>query len=182
MELLLQSDFNCIGDVAKHCDLEKLCIAENEAIQFDLAQLFCDNWDEIYNTFVEVNEGSDDVDKINLINGGTYLGCGEKERKHDGIRGILTRYAYARYVTINGYSDTASGLKTKTNEFSMPVPLKELEQFADKYRNMGLILFKKTKNYMDCKDGNCGCGCSVGKCDGTKAKGYGFKSKNITKR
>ena len=188
MELLQQSDFNKIGNIAKHCDLEKLAIAENEAILFDLAQLFCENWSEIETIFEEVNNGSEDADKINLIEGGVYLGCNGKDKKHSGVRDILTYYTYARYVIINGYSDTATGLKTKTDTFTMPVPLKELEQFADKYRNMGLIIFDQVQNYL-CKSksvftwykGECNCGCSDGKCDGTKAKGFGFKSKNITK-
>lgn len=188
MELLQQADFNCIGNVAQHCDKEKMCIAEKEAIQFDLSQLFCENWDEIEQIYNEVNEGSLDADKLNLIQGGVYIGCNGKNKKHGGIRDLLAYYSYSRYVIINGYSDTATGLKQKTDTFTLPVALKELEQFAEKYRNMGLISFRQIENYLcNNKDiftwwkGNCKCGCSDGKCTGTKAKGYGFKSTNITK-
>lgn len=189
MELLQQSDFSCIGNVAKHCDNEKMCIAENEAIIFDVAQLFCDTWDEIEQIFKEVNEGSLDADKLNLINGGVYLGCNGKNKKHNGVRDLLAYYSYSRYVIINGYSDTATGLKQKTDSFTIPIPLKELEQFADKYRNMGLTIFNQIENYL-CKskdiftwhNGNCNCGCESGNCEGqTKNKGFGFKSSNITK-
>ena len=45
--IINQSDFDCIGQVAKHCDLQKLCVAINEAQDFDLSELFCDFWNEI---------------------------------------------------------------------------------------------------------------------------------------
>ena len=32
--------YNCIGILAKHCDNSKLCTAENEASNFDLAELY----------------------------------------------------------------------------------------------------------------------------------------------
>ena len=188
MELLKYSDFKNIGNVAKHCDKEKMDVAENEAILFDVAQLFCENWDEIESIFIEVNEGSTDENKINLINGGNYVGCGGGAKKHSGVRDLLAYYSYSRYVIINGYSDTATGLKQKTDDFTIPIALKELEQFADKYRNMGLIVFGQIENYLcsnkeffTWRKGDCKCGCSDGKCTGTKAKGYGFKSSNITK-
>jgi len=51
---LLPSQYNCIGILAKHCDLSKLCVAENEASNFDLAELFCDFWVEIEQINAEI--------------------------------------------------------------------------------------------------------------------------------
>ena len=53
---------------------------------------------------------------------------------------------------------------------------------------MGLIIFNQIQNYL-CRNkgiftwynGVCECGCEDGKCEGTKAKGYGFKSKKYNK-
>ena len=104
---------------------KKMCIAEKEAIQFDLSQLFCEE-NEIETIYNEVNEGSLDADKLNLIQGGVYVGCNGKNKKHSGIRDLLAYYSYSRYVIINGYSDTATGLKQKTDSFTLPIPLKRI--------------------------------------------------------
>jgi hypothetical protein len=195
---LLPNQYNCIGIVAKHCDLSKLCIAENEASNFDLAELFCDFWIEIeqindevlaYQADPELPIPDNYDEKLALLNGGTYLDCSQKQRPFEGIYKILTYYSYSRYIVLNGFSDTPNGLVQKTNEFSIPKSLKELEQFSDKYRNMGKISFERTVRYIcqnteifdysHCPVDKCGCG--SGKCGSTKAKGYGFKSRNVTK-
>lgn len=195
---LLPTQYNRIGILAKHCDLNKLCVAENEASNFDLAELFCDFWMEIETIANEVEayiadpqlpEPTNYAEKTFLLNGGTYLDCSEKQRPFEGIYKIMAYYSYARYVVLNGFNDTATGMVTKTNEFSIPKTLKELESFADKYRTMGRISFERTESYIcqnseifdysHCPKDKCGCGSE--KCGSTKAKGYGFKSRNINK-
>lgn len=195
---LLSSQYNCIGIIAKHCDLSKLCVAENEASNFDLAELFCDFWMEIeaINTEVkayiadsELPEPTNYAEKTFLLNGGVYLDCSEKQRPFEGIYKIMAYYSYARYIVLNGFNDTANGMVSKTNEFSIPKTLKELESFSDKYRTMGKISFERTLKYIcknseifdysNCPTDNCGCGSE--KCGNTKAKGYGFRSRNISK-
>lgn len=194
---LQQSQYNCIGIVAKHCDLSKLCVAENEASNFDLSELFCDYWltieeiSEELQAYIDNPELPEPVNyelKYELLFGGFYFDCKNKKRPFQGVYTLMAYYSYARYIVLNGFSDTPNGLVTKTNEFSIPKTLRELEQFADKYRNMGLLTFKKIKNFLcsnnevfnfqDCPK-TCGCGCDD--CGGTKAKGYGYKSINITK-
>jgi len=195
---LLHSQYNCIGIVAKHCDLSKLCVAEDEASNFDLAELFCDFWITIEqidtkvqayiaNPELPIPENYDE--KYALLYGGIYLDCSQKQRPFDGIYKILTYYSYSRYIVLNGYSDTPNGLVQKTNEFSIPKSLKELELFADKYRTMGKISFDRTVRYIcqnseifdysHCPKDKCGCGYE--NCGSTKAKGYGFKSRNVNK-
>lgn len=197
---LQQSQYNCIGIIAKHCDLSKLCVAEKEASDFDLAELFCDFWVDIEAIDIEIHAYDDAPDpkptppenyiqKKALLEGGVYTDCLEKQRPFGGVYDILARYSYSRYIILNGFSDTPNGMVQKTNEFSIPKSLKELEQFADKYRNMGKISFERTIRYIcqnstvfdfdNCPKDKCGCGSN--KCGGTKAKGYGFRSSNINK-
>lgn len=197
---LLPSQYNCIGILAKHCDNTKLCIAENEASNFDLAELFCDFWVEIEQIESEVKAYDDApepkpvppenyAEKKALLEGGNYTDCAGKLRPFEGIYKILVYYSYSRYTILNGFSDTPNGLVQKTNEFSIPKSLKELELFADKYRNMGLISFERTQRYIcqntaifdytHCPKDKCGCGSD--KCGGTKAKGYGLRSRNVNK-
>lgn len=206
--MLQPNDFNNVGLVAAHCDLKKLNIAEKEAYNFDLGELFCDFWDEVIEIWNEIDAylaelaaceadpecetppviPDDYQQKYNLIYGGEFTGCNGKTRNHLGVKAILVYYTYARYVILNGYNDTPTGIVTKTNDFSIPKPLKELEMFADKYRSMGKVSFDKTVGFLcanteyftwtDCKK----CGCGTEKCQGrTKAKGYGFTSSTISK-
>lgn len=195
---LLPLQYNCIGILAKHCDLSKLCVAENEASNFDLSELFCDFWMEIEAIVLEVEayianpelpKPTNYTEKTFLLNGGVYLDCSEKQRPFEGVYKIMAYYSYARYIVLNGFNDTATGMVTKTNDFSIPKTLKELESFADKYRTMGLISFERTVRYIcqnseifdysHCPKDKCGCGSE--KCGSTKAKGYGFRSRNINK-
>lgn len=197
---LTHLQYNCIGILAKHCDNSKLCTAENEASNFDLAELFCDFWVEIESIATEIEtydaapepkpeQPENYTEKKSLLEGGTYLDCKEKQRPFEGIYKTLAYYSYSRYIILNGFSDTPNGLVQKTNEFSIPKSLKELELFADKYRNMGLISFERTVRYIcqnsaifdysNCPNDKCGCGSD--KCGGTKAKGYGLRSRNVTK-
>lgn len=197
---LLPQQYNCIGILAMHCDLSKLCVAENEASNFDLAELFCDFWVEIeqINTEIIAYDNSEEpkppipdnyTEKKALLDGGNYTDCGGKLRPFEGIYKIMAYYSYARYVMLNGFNDTSTGLVQKTNEFSIPIDQKALNNFADKYRNMGLISFERTQRYI-CQNTNIfdythctkdKCGCGSDKCGGTKAKGYGFRSSNVNK-
>lgn len=209
---LIQSDYNCIGQVAMHCNLEKLCIAQEQSTEFDLEELYCNDWIDIlaiwneiidYRIAVEVCDADPDCDtpptepidyalKVNLIEGGTYTNCNGKTATHNGVKRVLVYYSYGRYVLLNGNNDTASGLVTKTDQFAIPKTQKELEGIADQYRNMGLISFEKTikflcanKTTFDFFNSNtckykCGCGCDDN-CGGTKARGYGLRSSNISK-
>lgn len=209
--MLVKEDYNCIGQVAQHCDNDKLCISENEALQFDLSKLYCSFWFdilEIWNELiayeVSVSECALDPEcttpptepnnyelKRNLIFGGDYQNCNGKTRLHKGVKMVLIYYSYARYTLENQVSDTASGLVKKNNDFSTNVDYKELKDRSDKYRNFGLSTYndtlhflcanKSTFTWFDSKE--CGyCGCGSEKCSGTQAKGYGFKSSNISKQ
>lgn len=181
---LVQSDFACIAQLATHCDTQKLCVAVEEAKIFDMEPTLCDlmldveaNWDntaEPWNT---------------LINGGDYLGCNGKTKRHLGLKRVFVYYTYARYSVLNSFNDTPNGSVTKTNNFSIPKPLKEIESFSDKYRSMAYRTWKGVEAYLcvnkdlfdnfnsyDCKK----CGCN-GTCNSDKIKGYGFKGSNVSK-
>lgn len=188
---LLPEDFECIGNVAKHCDLQKLCIATEEARIFDLIPLFCfdfvadilENWN--------VTPKTEGYEKYrDLICGGNYTHDG-KTYLNMGLKSVWVYYSYARYLLINQFNDTANGTVTKQNEFSIPTPLKEITDFSNKYRAMGREAFESVQAYL-CRnkedfpkfnDCNCrlDCGCS-GACGcGKTKKMTGFKFKTISK-
>jgi len=182
---LTKNDFLPIGQVAKHCNLEKLQIAINEAILFDLKPLLCDLFFDI-----DVNWESADEKWIELIQPLGFIGCNDKNFSHQGIKNVLVRYAYARYTIINNLDDTPNGGVNKTNDFSIPKAYNDLKQISERYRNMGYELWKEVEMYIclkkesytnsnfDCKS----CGCN-GKCGSkTKIKGFGIIGNNITKK
>lgn len=181
---LQQSDFTGIGNVAKHCDLPKLETAINEAILFDLKPLLCD-------LFYDVDENWEDTEGIwfDLIEPLQFEGCNGRMKSHQGLKNVLIRYAYARYVILNNFDDTPNGGVTKTNAWSIPKPFADIKQISDRYRSMAYDQWQEVEAYIclnkedypdsdfDCK----ACGCN-GKCGSkTKAKGYGIRMNNVSK-
>ena len=200
IQLITQPDFDCIGQVAKHCDLTKLCVAINEAQDFDMYGLYCRFWEYIIQVWQEVETYQQEPElpepenytlKLSLLCGGYYEACNGKQRRNFGVKRALVYYSYARYLIINQNNDTPSGTVRKTNEFSMPVPLKEVEMMADRYRSMGYDSYRSTIDFLcinkdvftefngkECK----GCGCASDDCGETRAKGYGIKTNVIHKK
>ena len=189
-----QSDFDCVGLVASHCDLKKLCIATEESKIFDLIPLFCfdfvndvlENWN-ISETLPEPTEENPentipnpDFEKYQkLICGGNYTDSDGKIHQNLGFKKVWIYYAYARYVLINQINDTANGTVRKQNDWSVPTPLKEVNDISNKYRNMGKFAFESVQEFL-CEnkdlfpkfdDCNCKkqCGC-VGACTCGKTK------------
>lgn len=187
MVTLTPEDFKPVAQLAAHCDLTKLNIATREAIRYEMETLFCDFWLE-----VETNWASTDPTWRSLIDGDNYTGCNDRNRRHAGLKDALVHFAYSRYLILNGFNDTPTGNVTKNVDFSIPKPLKEIQSFADKYRNMGIITVERIKNYLCLQDSevfttyekkDChACGCN-GECGSDKINttGYGVKSKNISK-
>jgi hypothetical protein len=186
MIALNKTDFTLLGQVALHCDSQKLQIAIQEAIQFDLKELSCDFFTEL-----EINWGSTDEDWISLVNGGTYTNCRGNAISFQGLKIALIYFSYSRYIIINSYDDTPNGQVTKTNQFTLPKPLKEMEAYATKYKNLGLTAFNgstaylcqfkadtrfKSYDFTKCKI----CTCNACKPQ-TKGRQFGLRGQNITK-
>jgi|SRR5690606_18150588 len=184
MITLQQSDFTGVGNIAKHCNLEKLQIAINESILFDLKPLLCD-------LFIEVDENWDDTEGIwfDIIDPLQFEGCNGKTKSHEGLKNVLIRYSYARYVILNNFDDTPNGGVTKTNDWSIPKPYSDIKQVSDRYRSMAYEMWKEVEAYVclnrevyENADFDCApCGCN-GKCGSkTKSKGYGIRVTNVSR-
>lgn len=143
-EYLSVLDFNCVGNIAMHCDIPKLCIAIDESKHFDLIPLFC--FDFLNDVFANWN--SEDAKYRGLIDGATFVSCGGKTDYHHGIKRVWVYYAYARYLLINRMNDTPNGLVSKTNDFSIPIQHDEITGFSNKYRAMGREAFESVRRYL----------------------------------
>lgn len=199
------NDFSCVGVIANHCDNNKICIAENEAINFDVSNLFCECWNSVLLIWEEVDsylaaaaacESDPDCNtppvppenyslKYQLIYGGSYLSCKDNVMTSEGVKKCLIYYTYSRYLLINSINDTATGMNYKNNDFATNIPIKDLESIADKYRNMGYSTFKRVRAFLcyhkliecfKCKECKCGDSSCSG---GTENKGFGFRSRII---
>jgi hypothetical protein len=185
IKLVDRSDFNCIAQLATHCDNKKLCIAISEAQEFDLSGLLCDFWYDIL-------EHIDNPEYKILLCGGTYEDCNRKAKRFPGLKRVLVYYSYSRYLLINEFNDTPSGNVSHTNDYSLAKSLKEISLFADKYRSMAYESWKKTELYLcsnkdkfpEFNSVNCPkCRCIEDNCNGsTQSQGYGIKTSIIKKK
>lgn len=192
---LQPSDFGCVGLITKSCDISKLCIAINESKEFDMEPIFCyDFFDEVLTKWENLPESDlseEEQNYKNLIYGSTYLSNG-KTKKHLGIKKLWTYYAYAKYVVINAHNDSPNGLTTKQNDWSMPVPLKEINSISARYSNMAKETLVNIKEYLclnkekfskfdDCEC-RLQCGCTGAcNCDGKPKRVSGFKFRSVSR-
>ena len=198
---LRPTDFACVGTVTASCNLSKICIAIDDALLFDIEPLLCtgfmadilSKWQEILN----VPTGDPTPEALikwqELIYGSSYSNCHDKLQRQLGIKRMWTYFAYAGYVILNPFDDTPNGLKYKINEFSTPVPIKDLNGLSTSYKNKGLESFKTIKEFLclnkdfftnfDACDCHLSCGC-VGTCScgSTKKVGTGFRFNTVKKR
>lgn len=192
LPLLNNSDFNCVGILAKHCDNEKLRIAICEMQDFDMSNYFCQSWNSIYQTIKNVRDLTDTTqESLDFVNGSFYTDANGYSVNNFGMIRVMTYYAYSRYLLINSFNDTPSGIVGKTNDFSIPKSIKEIEFFAEKYRNMGLEALNSVMRYycnnsvlypnitgLKCSEFGCE---NDNKCSTINTKGFGFNSSIISK-
>lgn len=201
------ADFADLGIVAGQCNNSKLNIAIQEALDFDLCALFEDLGVQVKIMLTEVlthslpshggfvhagPAGGPSAYWDKLIKGCLFT-QNDKPVENLGIKRGVVYYAYSRYLMLSSFDDSASGFVTKENPFSIPKPLKEVEQFANKYRTMGRACFlssisyicSESENFPELKDLDCqahGCGCKKNDACGLKTKGFGFKGTIIEKQ
>ena len=189
-------DFSCVGIVTKSCDNAKLKIAIDESKEFDMEPIFCyDFFDDILKKWSDLPENDLTEEQQNykdLIYGSTYLDANGKTKKHLGIKKLWTYYSYAKYVVINAHNDSPNGLTSKQNDWSMPVPLKEINTISARYSNMAKETLINIKEYLclnkekfpkfdDCECSlQCGC-IGACNCDGKPKRISGFKFRSVSK-
>jgi hypothetical protein len=189
MITLTKADFRDLGQVAQHCDQEKLEIAVQEAVMYDIKPLLCD-------LFWDVNDNWTDTSGVyfDLITETQYENCRGNDVKHPGVSKVLKYFAYARYILVNGFEDTPMGQVQKNQQFSIPKSYGDLKAYSNKYRAMAKESWREVEAFL-CKNKdvteyekfgfkNCSASCD---CNGdcgtkTKAKGFGVRSRNIRKK
>lgn len=190
--LISKEDFACIGQVAKHCDWEQLCIYIREQQNlsllpkigqclYDKLLKYCEGWHV---------DGKDVL--MSVWNGGRYKGCDGNDKVHFGLKRVLVHWAYGAYVLRHGLVDTPFGMVKKLNQDSIPVEDKLLEALNREHRNNASYYYAMTNDFIcsmkDCAPLDecyqCGCSCQCGYCKdggGATLQRRGATFKNISK-
>lgn len=143
----IKPNYTGVVDVAKHCDKEKLKIAEDNAREYDMTFLCAEIDADI------VQDEDDEIIKGGLV-GGLRFG---------GLNKIFSYYAYARYVENSIYVDTGSGFVRKDHSNSFPVSLDELKDIANEHRRFAAEQIRRLKAYI-CKRHGGACECNTDLC------------------
>lgn len=146
---LSASDFKCVGVLAQHCNLEKLCIAIEHSKLFDIIPLLgFDFVNDILNNW-NLEENNPNYEKYqSLICGGAYQSCNGKDNLNFGLKKVWVYYAYAHYLLVNQVNDSPNGAVRKENDWSIPIPLSEITDLSNKYRKMGYEAFKSIHEFL----------------------------------
>ncbi len=203
--LIGRDDFDCIGQVAKHCDCDQLCVYIREQQNLSLLPKIGQclyNMITCWKAYSDcVDAGGEDCNDCgytpeqltiieNIFCGGTYEACDGSTRRHFGVKRMLIHYAYGAYIYGHGYQDTPFGVVQKANQDSLPAPLNELRNIDKKNRNSAEYYWEMTKDYLcTLKDVSpfgecicdCGCSCTCKHCQGKTKQNRGVNFKNISK-
>lgn len=171
-DFLTRQDFLEVVDIAMHCDVRKLNIAINTAINIDLQEILCELWSFTIDTLEKDITNLTDFEKT-LINGGYYQ-CGKNRKYFLGTKKIIVYYSYAIYVANSYSNDTGLGFVQKTSDYSLQVPKKEVDSFSIQHRNMGFSIINQYRDILchnsslvnvELKHCHSECGCGYGNCD-----------------
>lgn len=152
--LLSVEDFDCIGQVARHCDWSQLCIyireQQNLTLLPKIGQCL---YTELYN-YITTADSTDSTDSgdtsvlHDLWCGSEYIGCGGEPAMHFGLERVLVHYAYGAYIYRHGYVDTPFGVVQKMNQDSVPAPMNELRKMMQEHQHAGDQYWQMTKDYL----------------------------------
>lgn len=162
--LITKADFECIGQVAKHCNWEQLCIFIREQTNLWLIP-------KVGYCLVDKITSNPENAIIQKIWCGSEYECDGKIKIHFGLKRALVHAAYGVYCFRHGYIDTAVGVVQKINQDSMAAPINELKSIMNEHYKNAEIYLDMVKDYIcsikneeiikdciqfDCQ--NCGCG------------------------
>lgn len=195
--LISQEDFECIGQVAKHCDWQKLCIYIREQQNLSLLPKIgpC-LFDKLmaYDLGFCISGGYDGENILkSLWHGGRYTSCDGTPNVHFGLKRSLIHWSYGAYVYRNSFTDSPFGMVQKVSQDSIPVDGKVLASINQEQRSNAEFYYKMTMDYLcsvkdceplsDCKVCDCvkGCGCSHCDGNGRTLQRRGVKFSNISR-
>lgn len=181
--LISIEDFECIGQIAKHCNWEQLCmfIREQQNL-FLLPKIGYCLLSKLLNT-----ENAADPTIIKILCGGEFTDAVGNKQYFFGLKRVLVHASYAAYIFRHGLVDTPFGVVQKLNQDSLPTPLNELRSIKNEHYNNAELYFSQFKDFFysireesiisECYQDTCG---KMGIIEGpTQRRQYSFS--NISK-
>lgn len=182
--LITKADFECIGQVAKHCNWEQLCVFIREQTNLWLIP-------KVGYCLISKITSNQDNELIQKIWCGSEYECSGKLKIHFGLKRVLIHASYAAYIFRHGYIDTSVGVVQKINQDSVAAPINELKSIMNEHYKNADIYLDMVKEYLctikeeplikDCIQFDCkGCGCNH-KNQGSEIQNRNAIGRNIRK-
>lgn len=197
--LICKEDFECVGQVAKHCNWEQLCIyireQQNLSLLPKIGQCLFDKLLRLkqgwYIPGEECQEDERDILK-HIFLGGRYKACDGSTKVHFGLKRVLVHWSYGAYMYRHGIVDTPFGAVQKVHQDSVPIEVKDLKNINIEHRNNAEYYWDLTKDYIcsvkdcevleDCTFCSCISSCRCGYCtDGKTKQRRGTTFSNVSK-
>lgn len=140
---LEQNDFDCIGQVAKHCDWNQLCIYIREQKNLYLLPKIG------YCLMKKIEENLTDPTIIKLLCGGEYNDTSGNLRYFFGLKRVLIHASYGNYILRHGAVDTPFGVVQKLHNDSLPVPMNELKSIQNEHYKNADMYFMEFENFIN---------------------------------
>lgn len=181
--MITVQDLRKVGDVAQDCDLRKVNEAIEQALEFDLSELLCGLFFDVEKYLRTDEEAPEDI--ANLINR-TYFDACNGRMYHVGLRHVVSLFAYSRYLRINQYHDSHSGMTVKRADWADIIGKNDLKNYANPYfqqakqafKNVELYICRNKEKYKRYNFSNC-VACSCGKCSDNSNTRSGFSASVI---
>lgn len=165
----IQPNYKNIVDVARHCDEQKLKIAQDNARRYDMTSLVCD---------LDIDLDSIEPDTDQLFIGGNVNGV-----PFGGLNLIFSYFSYARYIENSIYTDTGSGFVRKDHSNSFPVQMNELKDISSEHRKFAKEEIKRLNAYLCEENNDTNCVCGTGICSNSERPTLmARKFKNVSRR
>lgn len=140
--LIDKADFDCIGQVAKHCSWDQLCVYIREQQNLYLLPKIG------YCLFSKLMQNETDPIVQKLLCGGEYVGCNGIVKYQFGLKRVLVHASYASYIYRHGFIDTPFGVVQKLNQDSLPTPIAELKGIKNEHYTNAELYFEGVKDYI----------------------------------
>lgn len=115
-----------------------------EAQKFDLKPLVCEEF------FYDLLKNKDQENFVSLINGGLYV-FEEKDYAHDGLKGVLAYFAFARFQLQSQAVSTSHGIVQKTTPYSTPISLEDRRSTYYKKREEANMMMADVVKFIERK-------------------------------
>lgn len=142
--IISRPDFDCIGQVAKHCNWEQLCLYIREQQNLYLLPKIG------YCLLEKLKDDANAEDPIikKILGGAEFTNAAGHKDYFFGLKRVLAHASYAAYIFRHGLVDTPFGVVQKLNQDSLPTPINELRSIKNEHYNNAEMYFSKFKEFI----------------------------------